>query len=322
MSLLVEGQKCPVCRAYLFDNDDLVFCPDCGAPHHRDCYAAIGRCAYFEKHGTPEGYKKPEPVIKVEPFIDDGGSTGYEKTYSPRLTRNCPRCDAEIPEGKNVCTNCGAPAVMNGFTPFGTPIVLDPLGGLAPDEKFDDDVTAKDVKDFTASNSQRYVSRFWRITTTKKTSWNWAAFLFPHAWYFYRKMYLPGILFFTLMTIASLFSMSYITVIDTFPDEALKNYATIYSYMLSNMQSINMTPIFISLAGLAGEIIIRVISGLFGDKIYLKHTLENVKKVKQNHDDSLPLKLALAHKGNVNMILGVVGLFALQWITTLLYTLI
>mgnify|MGYP003490157364 FL=1 len=135
-------------------------------------------------------------------------------------------------------------------------------------------------------------------------------------------MYLPGILFFALMTIASLFSMSYITVIDTFPDEALKNYATIYSYMLSNMQSINMTPIFISLAGLVGEIIIRVISGLFGDKIYLKHTLENVKKVKQNHDDSLPLKLALAHKGNVNMILGVVGLFALQWITTLLYTLI
>ena len=55
-----------------------------------------------------------------------------------------------------------------------------------------------------------------------------------------------------------------------------------------------------------------------------KHMIlyKNVKKVKQNHDDSIPLKFALSHKGNVNMILGIVGLVALQWITALLYTLI
>ena len=320
MALSVEGQKCPVCRAYIFDNDDLVFCPECGAPHHRDCYEAIGRCAYFEKHGTPEGYKKPDPVIKVEPFIDDGAR--YEKTYEPQFSRDCPKCGTEIPAGKNVCPNCLSPATPSGFTPFGTPIILDPLGGLTPDEKFDDDVTAKDVKDFTASNSQRYVSRFWRIKTSKKKSFNWAAFLFPHAWYFYRKMYLPGILFFVLMTIASLFSMAYVTVINAFPDEALVNYGTIYAYMLNNMGSLNLTPIYVSFAGLVGEIIIRVISGLVGDKIYYKHTLENVKKVKAKQDDSVPLRFALAHKGNVNMILGVVGLVGLQWISTLLYTLV
>ena len=60
MGISVEGQKCPICKAYLFDNDDLVFCPECGAPHHRDCYAALGHCAYKDKHGTSEGYKKPE----------------------------------------------------------------------------------------------------------------------------------------------------------------------------------------------------------------------------------------------------------------------
>ena len=56
MSLSVEGQKCPVCHAYLFDDDDVVFCPICGAPHHRDCYNAIGHCALEDKHGTDEQY--------------------------------------------------------------------------------------------------------------------------------------------------------------------------------------------------------------------------------------------------------------------------
>ena len=31
MSISVEGEKCPVCGAYLFDKDDVVFCPECGA---------------------------------------------------------------------------------------------------------------------------------------------------------------------------------------------------------------------------------------------------------------------------------------------------
>lgn len=320
MAFSVEGQKCPVCRAYLFDNDDLVFCPECGAPHHRDCYEAIGKCAYFEKHGTPDQYQKPKQQEKVDPFIED--DVVYEKTYSPNVTRNCPRCDAEIPSGSNTCPNCGSPAFISAFTPFGTPIILDPLGGLSPDEKFDDNVTAKDVKEFTASNSQRYVSRFWKLKQGKKTSWNWAAFLFPHAWYFYRKMYLPGILFFTIMVVASLFSASYVDLINTFPDEALKNYGTLYAYIFENIKTINLTPVYISLAGLVGEIAVRVLSGLIGDKIYYKHAMEKIKKVKETDDGEEPLKLALVKKGNVNMILGVVALFGVEWIAVLLYTLI
>ena len=45
MSISIEGEKCPVCGAYLFDEDDVVFCPECGAPHHRECYNAVGHCA-------------------------------------------------------------------------------------------------------------------------------------------------------------------------------------------------------------------------------------------------------------------------------------
>ena len=36
MGISVEGQKCPICDAYLFDNDDLVFCPECGTPSQKN----------------------------------------------------------------------------------------------------------------------------------------------------------------------------------------------------------------------------------------------------------------------------------------------
>ena len=47
-----ERLKCSVCHAYLFDDDDTVYCPVCGAPHHRECYNGLGHCAFEEAHGT------------------------------------------------------------------------------------------------------------------------------------------------------------------------------------------------------------------------------------------------------------------------------
>ena len=32
--------------------DDIVVCPDCGAPYHRACYEKQGGCVYADKHGT------------------------------------------------------------------------------------------------------------------------------------------------------------------------------------------------------------------------------------------------------------------------------
>ena len=52
MSADLKGKTCGVCHAYLFPEDDVVFCPVCGAPHHRECYNKIGHCALEEAHGT------------------------------------------------------------------------------------------------------------------------------------------------------------------------------------------------------------------------------------------------------------------------------
>lgn len=43
--------SCPVCHQPFKADDDVVVCPVCGAPHHRECYRKEGHCAYADTHG-------------------------------------------------------------------------------------------------------------------------------------------------------------------------------------------------------------------------------------------------------------------------------
>ncbi len=316
MSISVEGQKCPVCTAYMFDNDDIVFCPLCGAPHHRDCYAAVGHCAFEDKHGTPLQYKKPE---RKEDINQEQAS---ENSSSANSNLRCSRCGSEIPFGQANCPNCSAPVQNTVYTPFGTPITLDPMGGVSPDDMIDD-IPAKEVSDFVVVNTPRYLTRFKAMNSKKKKSWNWGAFLFPQAWYFYRKMYLPGILFFLLTVTASLLGLSYLNLVSELPMEAQRSSSTLANYIIANAETLNLVPLYLASAGFVLELVLRVISGFIGDKIYRKTVLDGVRLVKSGEtEQDLPLNLALRHKGGVNMIMGVVGLFGVQWITTILFSFI
>ena len=48
-----EGYTCPVCKREFKETDDIVACPKCGAPHHRECWKLEGHCHYAEDHDTP-----------------------------------------------------------------------------------------------------------------------------------------------------------------------------------------------------------------------------------------------------------------------------
>ena len=41
---------CPVCEKRFINGDDVVVCPECGAPHHRECFEQLGHCFYEDRH--------------------------------------------------------------------------------------------------------------------------------------------------------------------------------------------------------------------------------------------------------------------------------
>jgi uncharacterized Zn finger protein (UPF0148 family) len=83
-----KEQNCALCHAYLFQEDDVVYCPVCGAPHHRECYNSIGKCALEEFHGTENQYdllkraqeEKEAQAKQAEAAASDKKRTGKDIT--------------------------------------------------------------------------------------------------------------------------------------------------------------------------------------------------------------------------------------------------
>ena len=321
MGISVEGQKCPICGAYMFDNDDLVFCPECGAPHHRDCYEAIGHCAYKDKHGTPEGYNPEAAQKEAEQKQSQQGNLFGDEPHFEDNTTPCRFCGEPLAKTERVCHRCGRPQMASGTPPFGGPgFAFDPLGGVAPNEQIGD-VTADEIKSYVVVNTQRYVPRFKGMKVFKRSSWNWAAFLIPEAWFFYRKMYLPGILVTMLLVITNLFLFPFSDVIGAnIPEEARVSFVTLSNYITENFKDFNGLPLYLAIGSIVASLAIRIVLGFFGDKIYLNTVTDGIKTVKSAElDVDTTVETALSRKGGVNSLLGLVCLFAFDIIVDLIH---
>ena len=84
-----KGNRCPVCEKTFKENDDIVVCPDCGTPYHRECWKKVGACLHEAEHAA--GFEwTPDNVI----------SGGPEDLV-------CPNCGTHNPLGAKFCNHCG-----------------------------------------------------------------------------------------------------------------------------------------------------------------------------------------------------------------------
>lgn len=193
------GLQCPACHQPFRESDDIVVCPECGAPHHRECFAKAGHCALEDKHGTPDDWSHQEHPRQAA------------------LTKECPRCHAMNEEEALFCKECGQslhyysktednpaddapqppphrqgpfPGPMPGY-PNAMPV--NPIGTISPEDDLGG-VTALDLAKAVQSNARYYLFVFARIHRLGRSRFNFAAFFFNGAWYLFRKQYLIGIL--------------------------------------------------------------------------------------------------------------------------------
>ena len=177
------GKLCDGCRQPLENGDDIVVCPICRTPQHRNCYEKNNKCVNEYLHSTDFTWTDPEEEQRKK-----------EEELKAQQAEQQPQ-----PSDQPVF----APA-----TPQSMESVF--LRGVLYDPK--DDIggaTVGEAADFVQNSAPRYIRKFMKQKKSgRKLSWNWAAFFFAPYWFFYRKLYKAGAVFLALSVALSLATVS------------------------------------------------------------------------------------------------------------------
>ena len=296
MSLNTEGVSCVRCHAYLFPEDDIVYCPVCGAPHHRECYNQLGHCALEEFHGTDRQYDKVK-AREEEQAAAEMPNTG--ENAEGLIT--CQMCHEKYDFALNACPKCGAPNIAKAGGSF---VNFDFLGGVPADYDIGDGITADEAKRFVAANTPRYIPKFAVLNAKNKLSWNWLAFLFPCGWMLSRKMYKNGIIAGLLTVISSLFYLPFMNAINNLGTTPGETQAQIMQSIYEHLPKMGAAVIAALLAGFVLNIAVRILSALFGDYLYKQYAISSIKTIRAESED---MDYDYRKKGGVNIFLFLLG---------------
>lgn len=315
------GYRCPVCGKAFLQEDDVVVCPDCGTPHHRECYRSLGHCAYEEKHAAGEQWSP---------------GSGEDGEHPPRRQAAilCPRCGSHNPAGNIFCQVCGqqltagqAPGApfpgdaqqgyrsaqdngpaSGGPQDAGTPPpwVRDLFTEMMEEPEIAPGISNREVCDYVGPNGLVFLVRFQRLLRSgARISVNWCAFFFSFLYCFYRKMYKMGAVLLGI-TIAAMIPMllAFIPLIPTCSEMLQQGTLTI-----ENLNALLLLPAaqpFVLASNVSSfvQLAIRFFCGFFFNPAYCKQVCRGIQTVRERghfSSGSPEYRYALIRQGGVNV---------------------
>ncbi len=151
----MDNLICACCGKEITIDQYRIYCPECKADYHKDCWAKNGGCV------TPGCKYNRKPLVGV-----------------------CASCHAPLKKEYAYCTKCGtATDALNN-------IVVYPNGSRFYVPNTEAECAGKLI----GEKSDEFMKDFYEMEVKKlKPSWSFPAFLFNGFWYIYRKMYKQGI---------------------------------------------------------------------------------------------------------------------------------
>ncbi len=299
MSLNVNGKQCPICHGYLFEEDDVVYCPICGAPHHRDCYKTVGHCGFESLHGTEHQY---------DASADQSESKGQQETadQAPNQVK-CPSCGTAYAVDETKCPGCGMPNSLARISVMG----VDPLGGVKRDEPVGKDVTAEEAARFVMLSTTRYIPKFLAFFRGKKTSFNLWSFFFPTAQFAGRKMYAASFLC-GLVELAGLLLCYPLSL--WLVNQNLTGYQQMYEALATAPFATVGPLLYLTLGGAFVLLLLRIICGLFADRFYYRYVLNRLEQIRTVSESDADKNNNLRRFGGFNIFSFILALVLLQYL--------
>ena len=260
------GVKCSACEKRFASADDVVVCPICGAPHHRECYAESGKCAFSSEHITGKEWRP-------EPQFPGGNGAGEE-------TKSCSFCGSANPSLTIFCQICGrqlsAPKHQNegrASEIYGT--YGDPFGGISKDEKISG-LAVNDIKTYVGPGSYYYIPRFYAMDKLHtKVIFSLSALVFNFLYFFYRKMYVVGVLLLALFVIGLIPQILYMR--EALIPELLYEQGFITEVNIDHEAAAHYYGI-LSIVALV-NLIVRVVIAFFANRLYYNKVTRDVAKI-------------------------------------------
>ncbi len=301
------GSKCPVCDKYFHIGDDIVVCPECGTPSHRECYDNLHKCVNFDKHKDGYDYKND--------------SVNSDKKDNIII---CKKCGAENPDNTFFCEKCSAPLQdaphtnnnpynsqqnnPQGFPNMGPNVIMfDPLAGVNPETDMGDGVTAGECAKFTKQNTPYFTTVFSNIRNFSKSRYNFCAFLFGGGYLLYRKMYKVG----TIITALQAVMMILINYLDYYIISS-----GVYKHIFEASQNGDFNGAMKLLYGLEPfyqnlfflymlltvlYIGLKITIGACANRMYFSHCKKQIKQIKNNTGVTSDKDKEFIKRGGVNV---------------------
>ena len=282
------GDLCPVCNENFKPEDDIVVCPLCGTPHHRECYKKNGECAHNEKHS--DGYRW-EPSASTPPPATENA----ENPVPPFTPYN------EQGEAHNSRDAASTVFWANQQNPFD-----------AYPKELCEGVATEEAAEFVQMNAFKYLQNFFYQKSDKKT-FNWAAFFFAPYWFFYRKLYKLGVIFLAIMLAMSV-AFSLPPSVQKFvadSNEWYEKYGDVSSLTEEEMKTAVAEQKEIYMSNPAGVVItaaegvlslaIQLFIGFKANKWYYNHTVSKIKQIKTEFAEPEIRKLNFYKQGGMSM---------------------
>ena len=163
-----------------FDDEDIVVCPECGAPYHRECWNSVGTCIHSAEHGSYE-WKGDSAELREH----------LENVESAQI--NKPETSEDGFEIFHVESYDEYREIMDRKL-------------LEQQKDFEevDGVTAQELLKFVGKNGYYYLPVFKDIRKNNKLlKLNFASFLFFPIHCFYRRMNLFGVIMMVLLFLST-----------------------------------------------------------------------------------------------------------------------
>lgn len=318
---LYEGFSCSSCDKPFEKSDDIVVCPTCGAPHHRDCWKAEGHCHFESTHGTAEQWSRENAnstqKATQKPSAEEFQTCQSCGTKNSIYAEFCSRCGKELQAAdwdSHTSTDANEKPPVSDFGGYGEyrPFHATMPDAGIPDFTDIDGVSAKEIRCFVGSNSPYYVSKFHKLSKKRGCfSWNWAAFLLTPYWLWFRKQHVSGsiVLFFEGVRniVTAFFLYGFLGITSLSNNREMIDRLEVLSSNDSFRRWAMILYLFVIL-----DVLARFFFGAFGNYLYFRAARKRILKLRGKANEN-----ALIASGGTSVMLAIISYVLLYAISTI-----